>query len=304
MRHALIRLLIPLLLLVSYSSQADQYQTPYLWRVVAPGIEGQSSYLFGTIHSAHPELNRLPDVVVSSFQQADAFYGELDMSPTAMLLAAQTFIIADGGSLLSTLSPQRQARINRVLANIHPDLSLTAMAQLKLWALTATLPLLEDQVRHGSQIAMDMRLYQQAQQNGKQVGGLETIDEQADVFESFNEQDNLTMLDSTLEYIEKAQLQQRPIMEETYQAYATGDPTTFDRLLKQQMSLPQPLLDDLLDRLLADRNQRMAERIHKLLQDQPRTSFFFAVGAAHYSEDEGIQKLLAEYGYRVSRVKP
>ncbi len=304
MGHSFAKLLVSLLLLVSFAVQADQYQTPYLWRVDGPGLGGKSSYLFGTIHSAHPELNRLPDTVVSSFLQADAFYGELDMSPTAMLLAAQIFIASDGGSLLNDLSAQRQARINRVLANIHPSLSLTPMAQLKLWALTATLPILEDQIRHGNQMAMDMRLFQQAQQSGKQVGGLETIDEQAMVFESFNETDNLKMLDSTLEYMEKAQKQHRPIMEETYQAYKTGDPATFDRLLKQQMTLPQPLLNNLLDRLLTERNQRMAKRINELLQNQSSKSFFFAVGAAHYSSNGGIQQLLEEMGYIVSRVKP
>ncbi len=297
-------LLLPLLLLIAISARADQYQTPYLWRVDSPGLSGASSYLFGTIHSAHPELNRLPPVVVNSFQQADAFYGELDMSPTAMLVAAQQFVSSDGSSLLKTLSPERQKRINKVLARIHPNLSLTPMAQMKLWALTATLPLLEDQVKHGGQMAMDVRLFQQAQQNGKQVGGLETIGEQANVFESFNEPDNLEMLDATLDYIESAQRQNKPIMEETYQAYRSGNTATFDDLLKEQMALPETLRDDLMTRLLADRNKRMAERIHQLITQQPGTSFFIAVGAAHYSSRDGIQKLLQQQGYRVTRVRP
>ncbi|MCW8887252.1 MAG: TraB/GumN family protein, partial [Motiliproteus sp.] len=185
-----------------------------------------------------------------------------------------------------------------------PSLSLNALSHLKLWALTATLPLIEDQLRYGNQMAMDMRLYQQAQQNGKQVGGLETIDEQAAVFESFSEQENLTMLDMTLDYIEGAQMKNQPIMKETYDAYRSGQPDTFDRLLKNQLDLPQPLFDRFMKRLLADRNLRMADRIDALLIEKPESSFFIAVGAAHYGPDGGIQTLLEQKGYFITRVKP
>ncbi|OMH32614.1 TraB/GumN family protein [Motiliproteus sp. MSK22-1] len=292
-------LLLPLIL-TTHSRAQGQENNPYLWRVEKPGFN--PSFLFGTIHSAHPELNTLPDVVTHSFEQSDAFYGELEMTPEVLLQATQLFISSDNSSLQNTLSQHRQQRINRILDNIHPGLSLSVFSKLKLWAFTATLALLEDQIAHGSLVPMDMRLFQIASFKGKQVGGLETIEEQSGVFESFSQQENLLLLDSTLDYMEKAQEQGTSVMEETYQAYRSGNPDNFSTLMESQLSLSPALANKLNQRLLVDRNLRMAERISKLLQQQPQNSYFFAVGAAHYSGASGIQKLLQKKGYQVTRV--
>ena len=288
------------LLLTSQSWAQSSENTPYLWRVEKPGFS--PSYLFGTIHSAHPQLNELPPVVNKSFEQSDAFYGELNMTPDTLLLATKLFINTDNSTLQSTLSQHRQERINRVLSSIHPGLSLAVFSKLKLWAFTATLSLLEDQVAHGSVAPMDMRLFQSASFNGKQVGGLETIEEQSAVFESFSHEENLLLLDSTLDYMEKAQSQKMSIMEETYQAYRSGDPDSFSKLMESQLTLSPALARKLNQRLLIERNLRMADRIEKLLKKSPQRSYFFAVGAAHYSGDSGLQRLLQKKGYNVTRV--
>ncbi len=290
------------LLLSSLQLQPAFAESPFLWRIDPAIPGGRPSWLFGTIHSAHPQLNKLPPAVMDSFNRADAYYGELEMNPSTLAAATSSFMISDGRTLLEILSPARQQRINQVLSTLHPSLSIAAFSRLKLWALTATLSLLEDQLAFGTQPAMDMRLYLSAAADGKRTGGLETIAEQTGVFESFTLEENLQMLDITLDYMEKNQRLGRALMEDTYQAYRSGDTEEFSRLMETQMPLPPSLMDKFGRLLISERNQRMAGRIVSLLREKPNDSHFFAVGAAHYSGPRALQKLLRQQGYRVIRV--
>lgn len=295
-----------LVLLITPAAASDVgIERPFLWVVEQPHTPAaKTSYLFGTIHSAHPKLNKLPASVTGAFDRADAFYGELALDPQTLLAATLGFSSNEPGAMLQPLTLTQRQRATQVLQGIHPGLSLDAFTNMKLWAFVATLSLLEDQVRYSNAPAMDMRLYNEALQAGKEAGGLETIDEQIAVFESFSEAEVLQMLDATLDYMEATQAAGQSTMAETYAAYQSGDTRRFEQLMDEQMPLSAELAAKLDQRLLSDRNQTMSERIAKLLRERPGDSFFFAVGAAHFSGSESIQRLLREQGFAVSRVTP
>ena len=52
--------------------------------------------------------------------------------------------------------------------------------------------------------------------------------------------------------------------------------------------------------MITDRNIGMAEKADRWLEDGK--SVFFAVGAGHMINDEGVVKLLADKGYTVERI--
>ena len=52
------------------------------------------------------------------------------------------------------------------------------------------------------------------------------------------------------------------------------------------------------------RNLRMADRMAALLHGQPETSFFFAVGAAHFVGVDGLPALMEQHGFKVNRQVP
>ena len=54
--------------------------------------------------------------------------------------------------------------------------------------------------------------------------------------------------------------------------------------------------------LFTDRDAHMAERIEAKLKASPDKSFFFAVGAGHLREKEGVVGLLAKKGLAINRV--
>ena len=84
--------------------------------------------------------------------------------------------------------------------------------------------------------------------------------------------------------------------------YAAGD---LDGLMEHLVAYMQndDLYDDLLSRLIHQRNVQMAESITTLVSQNPGDHFFFAVGAGHFWGDGSIIELLEEQGYTIESVE-
>jgi len=307
MRHrSLLQRLTPLrrlallasLVLLHVGGAAGADSRPLLWRVDGP----QPAYLFGTIHSAHPDLNHLPDAVENALTQADRFYAELALDGATQARIQTLFSQPAGQRLSDQLTAAQRARIEGVLRGIQPGLSLAAFDSLQLWAFTLTLGVLEDQLSYPGAAMMDRRLYLSAERQGKPRGGLETPEEQAGVFSRLDRAEQHALLDATLSYLERAQAEGHATQAEGYRIYREGDPNQFLNLFSDQLDVPLLLQLKLQRLLLTERNERMAKRIAGLLDTHPRERLFFAIGAAHFADTGGIPARLREMGYRVRRV--
>lgn len=272
---------------------------PFLWQIDNGTV---NSYLFGTIHSGHPELNVLAGSVETAFTRADRFYGELELNPETISEAQQILMFKGNKRLSQQLSRAQQRRINTLLMQISPNLSLQLFDQFKPWAFTVVLALLEDQVRFGQFTAMDLSLYQRAQAAGKVTGALETPQQQTALFEQLSPSEQMAMLDATLTAMEQSLSEQQSWMDPTYAAYRSGDSDQLNKLFDQQMTLHESLQQKLKQRLIIDRNQQMAAEIDQQLQRHSDQTLFFAVGAGHFGSHQGIQTLLQQRGYKIHRL--
>ncbi|MEH6472428.1 MAG: TraB/GumN family protein [Halopseudomonas sp.] len=288
--------LLLLLLGASFANAGDP--RPYLW-VIENG--SRSSYLFGTIHSGHPELNRLHASVQQAFEHSDRYYGELELDAATIATTAKLLQLPAGQQLSRILSKQRQQRINRLLAQTAPRLTIQPFERLKPWALAITLSLLEDQLRFGANPAMDQQLYQRAKTTGKTTGALETPQQQTRVFDSLSWNEQMMMLDAILEAMEQSMTQGESWMDETYKAYRSGDPDQLNALLDQQLPVSDKLQQKIERLLITERNRYMSEQIDRQLKQHLHQQLFFAVGAAHFGSEKGIQQLLRQRGYSISR---
>lgn len=279
-------------------SQAGASQPPLLWLIEH---QGTTSYLFGTIHSGHPELNQLPPQVEQGFLQADRFYAELELTTANLDKTAKLMRLPAGQTLDSLLDRQLQQRINRLLGRLAPGLSLQQFNRLKPWALAMTLSLLEDQLSYGQQPAMDIQLYRRALAANKTVGALEQPEQQLAVFEQLPHRQQLQILEATLTAMESSVGQQQSLLDESYQAYRQGDPDRLESLFDQQLDIDPELRAQIKHRLIDQRNQWMAQRIAEELRRHPGQSLFVAVGAAHFGSSTGVQQRLRQQGYQVRR---
>src|SRR5690606_36884422 len=133
----------------------------------------------------------------------------------------------------------------------------------------------------------------QAKGAGKEVDGIETIEEQIGLFEGFSKEEQIELLRSTLNDMEKARKEGKSPISELRNAYLSGDLEVLDKCLNEWMTgLDPALLARFTEILFNKRNHLMAERIAAKLQAAPDKSQFFAVGAGHLIGAEGVLKLL------------
>jgi uncharacterized protein YbaP (TraB family) len=205
--------------------------------------------------------------------------------------------------LAKVLPKDLYGRAEAELKRINPALNLQPFDQMKIWGLAMTIGLIEEQLKNPGALPLDAMLYTTAQRAGKEVGGIETMEEQMELFEQFNKDEQIAMLRATLDDIERARKEGRNPLDEMRKAYLSGDLSKLDKTLNEWMSgFDQKLLARFMETLLTKRNQVIAKRIREKLKSAPEKGQFFAVGAGHLMGEDGVLKLLEKQGLKVTRV--
>jgi uncharacterized protein YbaP (TraB family) len=278
------------------SHKKNTLQIPILWK-----LETQpASWLFGTIHLPDPRVNQLPLTAKLIFNKSDVVMTEIPMEYESILLMQEKMKRHDGRTLKTALPKTLYARLDNYLQSIHFTGGIHLFNTMQTWAVFASLPLLETQIKHPLQQALDSNIYLTAKKQGKEVGGLETILEQVGHLESFTQDEQITLLDEALSMLEDGTGEENT--EKMLQWFLQGGKTSIRELMQETTpeNNDKVLENKLLQRLLTDRNALMAERIAKRLKDNPEKRFFFAVGAGHLSDEKNIPYFLEEHGIKAT----
>jgi uncharacterized protein YbaP (TraB family) len=259
-----------------------------LWEISKTGQV--PSHLFGTIHSEDPEVVDLPAPVRQVFDAANSVVLEMLMDNEAMMYSSTAMLMLDGRSLSDVLGMPLYKQIAEAIASRGiPELVLNRM---KPWAVAVTLstPALET-----GQV-LDLVLYQDALQQLKAVYGLETIREQLDLFDAMPESDQVTLLKDAIDNLPELDAMNADLLA----VYKQRDLDGLLAINETSMQTgDQRLAKDFQQRVIIDRNHRMAERMQPYLQ---QGKAFVAVGALHLPGEEGLLSLLEQQGYTVRRV--
>ena len=281
----------------SASLSAEYIQKPFLWI-----IEGKTpSYLFGTIHLPDPRITTLHKSAEEAFQKSDVVMTEVALDDKNLLAQVNAFILTDGTLLSDFVSNDLLERVERQLKLINPALSIQPFLQLKAWALSVSLPVLEQQLNNPSAVALDVSIFKRAVEEGKQVGGLETVDEQIALLDNMSQEEELKMLSDTVDFMEEAQQQGESIAEQFIGKYAEGDIQELGKYMMKYVKQDE-FYEEFMQKVLYNRNHIMSERIVNELESNPGKIYFFAIGSGHYWGDTSIQNLLREKGYKITRV--
>lgn len=168
-----------------------------------------------------------------------------------------------------------------------------AVLDYKPWALVV---LLSAPAGAGGEF-LDLALYRQAKEAGKQILGLESIDEQLAVFEGLDESQQVEMLRLTL----AAQDHMDDLLGALITAYLAGDLAKLQHISARYPALGSGELGEHFREVAIDRrNHRMAERAAPQLE---RGGCFVAVGALHLPGEKGLLELLRQRGYQVRAVR-
>lgn len=284
------------------SALAEAPARPYLWKIEGKGAK--PSWIFGTIHSQRPDIVALPAMVLKAIDTSDAVYTEIPADMASMLGLAPMMMLPDGKTLRDVIGAQLTTELDKEFRKINPALSLEPFQQFKPWAVSAMAFELEDQMKYAGSQAMDTVIYQRGESMGKEVGGIETAEEQLTAMDSFTDAEQAVMVKDTIRQLRDLRARHTSIGDYLSNLYLTGD---LDKLVTELMKLDAgsdpKLADKFLDRLLYKRNVLMAERIVAKLQAQPAKSYFFAVGAAHLQGERGLLVALEKAGFKLTRVQ-
>jgi hypothetical protein len=273
-------------------------EKPFLWLI--EGAE-KPSFLYGTIHVPDARVTTLPPVVEEAVDLCDGLFCELPMEPAQQMAAQGKMMLPKGKGLKELLSPELYQRTEAVLKSKGLPGLMPPLTQMKPWALASQIQMLDfmQDLMSGKQ-PLDALLYSRAQKAGKEVGGLETMDEQIGAMEGI---DGVQMLEQTVAGEEKAAKEGKKATAALIEMWLSGDEAGILAEAKKDQEGVSPEFKAKFEQLLlTDRNKRMAERIAAKLQENPGKSYFFAVGTFHHLGEEGVVALLQKQGLTIRRL--
>lgn len=275
-----------------------------LWQISGKGVK--TSYLYGTMHVSNEKVIKLSDMAMDELDKCQVMAGELVLKESDMMPMMMSLFMKDT-TLEMLLSPSEYQIVHKKL---EEKMGFMAAMLEKIKPVFISVMLSEqannDSEKDGKKTAsifdktsdksnkkqpLDMYLQEKAKDKGKEVVGLETVEEQLSAFNTITLKEQAKMLYETVISENKAEGQSLEGMLDLYYRQE------IDSLY---MLTNQALSSNSNDKLLIERNTNMADRMEKIMKEK---SLFTAVGAAHLAGKTGLIDLLRKRGYQVTVVK-
>jgi uncharacterized protein YbaP (TraB family) len=266
---------------------AETYAQGLLWRIDGKGAP--ASHVFGTIHLADARVTALPVPVAREFKQARSLTIEAGANPASLVAVANRMIYTDGRDLPGVAGEALYKRVAALSGGM--GLPEAAVRIFKPWAMTLMLSV---PPQDPTQV-LDFVLARTAQELGKVVLELESLDEQVAVFEGMPEADQVALLQHAVTNYERLPR----IIERLIGEYLRRDLAALWRISEESGGEMGRIKEIFVQRLIYDRNDRMAQRMEATLG---QGGAFFALGALHLYGDRGVLARLQQRGWRVTRV--
>lgn len=293
-----VMLYLALYLFAAPRAAADEtmpYSHGLLWKIEAP--HRAPSYVFGTMHVSDRRVTALPRPVRDALNEVDNLSLELDFGSGFGEYEARMLQLPKKKQLSDVIGDKLFAAVKKRLGS--EAAKSRNLERLKPWVVMMALG--HRPVGPGShpaaRLPLDLELRAIALKRGIPVFGLETFEEQFNVFDKLSEADQVDMIRNTLATPEHAANQQ---LEEMTTLYVARDLAGLVAMAqKADGQRGAAYLAEFDKRLIDDRNRVMARRAEDVLLDG---GAFIAVGAAHLPGKRGVLNLLARRGYRVTPV--
>lgn len=273
------------------------------WKIEKPGTP--ASYLLGTMHVTDPRVVAMPDAARAAYEEAQTVVVESDeiadarKASAAILTRPDLTMFTDGRTIPGLLGEKDAAILAEGLK--ARGLSLTAVSRMKPWMIMSfvALPACELARKQAGLAFLDQKLAQDALADGKTLKGLETMIEQITAIDGLPLEPQLAGLLQVVQLGDGV----KDVIETMSQLYLSGQ----TGMIMPLMRMPPPGVEsddngyaDFEQRIIIDRNHRMAERAAPILAEG---NVFIAVGALHLPGKEGVVELLRSQGFTLTPVR-
>ena len=262
------------LILCFVSAPAIAIDSPVFYKIE---YHQQRAYLLGSIHIGRQDFYPLAKHIESAFVKSDALVVEADVSQ------------GDIGGLLQQyggLSADIAADVNAtrgVFCQSHQALCQT-LAPYAPWLQSAQISIGRFATL-GYSAEQGVDAYFMARRSDKALIELESIEFQFELISSFSTATQLQMLDESINASDAQML-------DLIYAWRQGDANALATIMASQAGDS----DELLEKLLWQRNKAMTRKIIQLLQNKTHKQLFIVVGAGHIVGQQAIPDLLKQQG--------
>jgi uncharacterized protein YbaP (TraB family) len=266
--------------------------SPSVWAVAGAG---NTVYLFGSVHLLQPGDFVLQGAPLAAYEDAAAVYLEVDMddlSPSELAAATTSRAVDPQGRTLEQLMGGDAALARERAAKAGIDLS--TLDHLEPWfAGLAVVPMALSRDGYTADAGVEKVVQDRAAADGKEILGLETLDQQLAALDSMELGVQREFL---LKALDDAQ-QPADALQRFLRSWQEGD----DEALAAELATQSADMPDLYRSLMVERNRSWAAKISGLLGDS--RDYLVVVGALHLVGPDGLPRMLQARGLSVTRME-
>jgi uncharacterized protein YbaP (TraB family) len=286
MKYFLSLLVLAFLSITSVNAQELENST--LWKIEGNGLD-KASYLFGTIHITCDAT--IENDVMKALDETTQVVLEIDMDdPEMQTKMMKGMHMKDGKTLKDFVSDEDYQIIDSLfIKNI--GMSIKLMDNVKPMLMVAALyPKMID----CSMQSFESELITIAKEQEEEINGLETLEEQIQVFEDIPYQDQV---DDLLRMAKDNLVETKKSFVKMLNIYGDENITAMLEMMDDDENSSVAKYQDL---LLDNRNKNWISKIGDYAKEQ---ATFFGVGAGHLAGKNGVINLLRAQGYTVTAVR-
>lgn len=295
-----------LMLLLSIVAIGAQAQL--LYKISGNGLAA-SSYVIGTYHVAPVSFVDSVPGIRQALAAVEQVYGELNMEdelkPENLQKMKAAMMLPEGTTLSSLLSKDEMERLNKRLREVmgtdmtNPMVSqqLNQLSPMTLTTQLSLLNYLKKTPGFDPTNLFDSYFQKVAKEQGKGVGGLESLDFQIKILyhgQSIERQKELLMCQiDNWDFTEQ-------MADGIIKAFFTQDLNAIKEAVDMKMGNSCDSTHEEEAAMIYNRNANWLQLMPAIMQEKPT---LFAVGAAHLPGEKGVLQLLQVAGYTVEAVK-
>jgi uncharacterized protein YbaP (TraB family) len=260
-------------------------QNSLLWEVSGNGLT-KSTYLFGTFHLMCKDDINFSSQLKTAVQNANTIYLELDMDDPKMMMDGLMMMNMKNGKKLSDFYTAKEYTKLKGFFKDSLKMPFTFFESMKPFLLVAML--YPKMMPCKTVSGVEEELMKLAKLNKKEIKGLETLQQQAAVFDSIPYKEQAKELLKSIDSMKASKKE----FETMLSVYKSQRLASIEALFnKNEFGLQEHE-----DILLYNRNKNWVKQLKTIMQAEP---VFVAVGAAHLVGTKGLIALLKKEGYKV-----
>lgn len=280
-------------------------------------------YLLGSIHMASTEIYPFSSDIWSAFNSAEALAVEVNMfDMEGAYKLAEMGVYTDGTTLKDHVSAETYKQVIE-LASLF-GYTEDIITRFKPWyiytmflALTSTDSAAFDEVVQAAALGIDVNFMTTALIAGKPIIEVEGYVYQAQVLDSFSDELEEFLLtdtiDSIYDILSGKITEGSDNLEAALELWHEGNVDAFKEytsieneypeIYSEQATVEKALIEEFTQKLITQRDKKMADYIDGLLKTEGSHTYFVVVGSGHYISDYSVLDILKEKGYEITQIK-